>query len=185
MRTRGLYAVPQLRRSPCLVCGQCSSCPSHPWAMSRLHMRGMDLVISFMLPCLWPAGQVNDLSDLDERHAIGGFQRIVEVGRVEGHLWMRRGFPYVRPQMVSRSRFCEYPAQQRRLGATYCLAVGQPMLPSVKMSRSLMTRPVAAPGIYEIGLSIDWPCRASFPWQRKSQDQDTLLLQGIIRGQEH
>lgn len=44
---------------------------------------------------------------------------------------------------------------QKSIGR-HCLAVGQAMLPSVKMSQSLMTRPVAAPGIHETGIESDF-----------------------------
>lgn len=132
---------------------------------------------------------------------------------VEGVGWEEgrerdEGVPFVPPQMVSRSRCCEYPAQQKSIGR-HCLAVGQTMLPSVKMSQSLMTRPVAAPGIHETGIESDFassmaglgsmPCLFSLlvmdygdgrphtfhagTGQRGSQGpEDTLPVQGGLLG---
>lgn len=155
--------------------------------MSRPHMRGVDLVMS--LPCLWQLGggvlvashnEFDDLSDLDETHATGRvpLTRVV-AGRLhaargrpaeEQWAWRRRGgkkagkkdergasrLSHLR--WVSRSRCCEYPAEQKSIGR-HCLAVGQTMPPSAKMSQSLMTRPVAAPGIHETGIQSDFASR--------------------------
>lgn len=88
-------AVPQPRRCPqppCLV-----RLSSHPWTMSRLHMRGVDLVMS--LPCLWQLGggvlvashnEFDDLSDLDETPATG---RVPLTRVVAGRLHAARGRP--------------------------------------------------------------------------------------------
>lgn len=141
------------------------------------------------LPCLWQLGggvlvashnEFDDLSDLDETHATGRvpLTRVV-AGRLhaargrpaeEQWAWRRRGGKKagkkderghpVCPTSdgVSRSRCCEYPAEQKSIGR-HCLAVGQTMPPSAKMSQSLMTRPVAAPGIHETGIQSDFASR--------------------------